>query len=65
MKMKGENICKSSAQCLQKSELMLKFLVTSQKGSQKEDTGAERGSPQAGLAVPSDPACPPAARPEL
>ena len=42
--MKGENIYKSSAQCLQKSELMLKFLVTSQKGSQKEDMGAEHGS---------------------
>ena len=45
MKTKGENIYKSSAQCLQKSELMLEFLVTSQKGSQKEDTGAEQGSP--------------------
>ena len=45
MKMKGENIYKSAAQCLQKSELMLEFLVTSQKGSQKEDTGAEQGSP--------------------
>ena len=45
MKMKGENIYKSAAQCLQKSELMLKFFITSQKGSQKEDTGAEQGSP--------------------
>jgi len=45
---------------------MLKFLVTSQKGSQKEQSMEQSmAAPQAGLAVPSDPTRPSAARQEL